>query len=173
MDYNKVLIIGRLGADPELKTNATGSQSMIFSVANSIYSKNQETGELVARTIWHKVTVWGDKLVQKCLGMQKGNLVLVEGYLDYTVIKKENSQTDTPVTIAKIVVSSYKQGRIEFHKTGGNTSGNRSEESGRSTAPSSPGSSGSSSSSSTSGFYGERNFREKKQSSDEFEEEGF
>jgi single stranded DNA-binding protein len=165
MDYNKVLIIGRLGADPELKTNATGSQSMIFSVANSIYSKNQETGELVARTIWHKVTVWGDKLVQKCLGMQKGNLVLVEGYLDYTVIKKENSQTDTPVTIAKIVVSSYKQGRI--------TSGNRSEESGRSTAPSSPGSSGSSSSSSTSGFYGERNFREKKQSSDEFEEEGF
>ena len=114
MDYNKVLIIGRLGADPDPKTNSSGSQSVLFSLANTMYSKNQENGEIVTRTIWHKVTVWGDKLVQKCLTMNKGDLVLVEGYLDYNTIKKENSQTGESSTVTKIIVSSYKQGRVEL-----------------------------------------------------------
>jgi single-strand DNA-binding protein len=161
MDYNKIMIIGRLGADPELKTNPKGTQSMIFSLANSIYSKNQETGEMTSRTIWHKITVWGDKLIQKCLTFAKGDTVLVEGYIDYVPIKKEHSQTEATSYIAKVIVSSFKNGFVEQVSKRGTKS---AEESVGSTTTSTPKNS----------FYSNKAFKDKKDFNEDFiEEDGF
>lgn len=164
MDYNKVLIIGRLGTDPELKTNPKGTQSMTFSVANSIYSKNQETGEIASRTIWHKITVWGDKLIQKCLSFSKGDTVFVEGYIDYVQIKKENSQTETQTFVTKIIVSSFKQGVVDLVAK----KGAKGEEIANTTQQASQ------SFQKTNSFYGNKSFKDRKDFNEEFlEEDGF
>ncbi len=77
---NKVLIIGRLGADPELKTVGSGQQVARLSVATSENWTDRE-GQKQERTEWHRVVVWG-KLAELCgKYLSKGRQVYVEGRL--------------------------------------------------------------------------------------------
>lgn len=77
---NKVIIIGRLGADPELKT-VTGGQSVCrLSIATSENWTDKE-GQKQERTEWHRVVVWG-KLAELCgKYLTKGRQAYVEGRL--------------------------------------------------------------------------------------------
>lgn len=77
---NKVIIIGRLGADPELKT-VTGGQSVCrLSVATSENWTDRE-GQKQERTEWHRVVVWG-KLAELCgKYLSKGRQAYIEGRL--------------------------------------------------------------------------------------------
>lgn len=77
---NKVIIIGRLGADPELKT-VTGGQSVCrLSVATSENWTDRE-GQKQERTEWHRVVVWG-KLAELCgKYLTKGRQAYIEGRL--------------------------------------------------------------------------------------------
>ena len=77
---NRVMLIGRLGADPETKTIANGSQNSRFSIATSEVYKNEQ-GEKVEDTQWHNITVWDKKseVAQKYL--KKGSEVAIEGKL--------------------------------------------------------------------------------------------
>lgn len=77
---NKVIIIGRLGTDPETKTVATGSAVTRMSVATS-ESWVDRDGQKQERTEWHRVVVWG-KLAEICgKYLAKGRQVFVEGRL--------------------------------------------------------------------------------------------
>lgn len=77
---NKVLIIGRLGADPEVKTVGSGQQVARLSVATS-ESWNGKDGQKQERTEWHRVVVWG-KLADLCgKYLVKGRQVYIEGRL--------------------------------------------------------------------------------------------
>jgi len=77
---NKVLIIGRLGADPELKTVGSGQQVARLSVATSENWTDRE-GQKQERTEWHRVVVWG-KLADLCgKYLSKGRQVYIEGRL--------------------------------------------------------------------------------------------
>lgn len=77
---NKVLLIGRLGADPELKTVGSGQQVARLSLATSENWTDKE-GQKQERTEWHRVVVWG-KLAELCgRFLSKGRQVYVEGRL--------------------------------------------------------------------------------------------
>lgn len=77
---NKVIIVGRLGADPEVKT-VSGNQTVArLSVATSDNWTDRE-GQRQERTEWHRVVVWG-KLAEICgKHLSKGRQVYVEGRL--------------------------------------------------------------------------------------------
>lgn len=77
---NKVIILGRLGADPETKNISSGSTVTSFSLATSESWKDKE-GQKQERTEWHRVVVWG-KLAEICgKYLAKGRQAFVEGRL--------------------------------------------------------------------------------------------
>jgi len=77
---NKVIIVGRLGADPEVKTISTGNTVTRLSVATSDQWTDKE-GQKQERTEWHRIVVWG-KLAELCgKYLTKGRQVYVEGRL--------------------------------------------------------------------------------------------
>ena len=78
--YNKVTLLGRLGADPESKFTPSGSQIVNLRLATS-EKWNDKQGNLQERTEWHRVVVF-DKLAKTCADyLEKGRTVLVEGRL--------------------------------------------------------------------------------------------
>lgn len=79
--YQKLVIIGRLGRDPEMRFTPTGQAVTSFSVATD-RSYTDQSGKPVKETVWFKVSAWG-KLAETCnTYLQKGKLVLVEGRLN-------------------------------------------------------------------------------------------
>ena len=75
---NKVMLIGRLGRDPELKYTQGGQSVVKFSLATD-ESWTDKSGEKKTRTEWHNIVVWG-KLGEICNQyLKKGRLVYVEG----------------------------------------------------------------------------------------------
>ena len=78
---NKVILIGRLGKDPELKYTASGTPFCRFSMATDDVWNDKTSGERQEKTEWHNVVVW-DRLAEICgqyLG--KGQQVAIEGRL--------------------------------------------------------------------------------------------
>ena len=77
---NKVILIGRLGKDPEVRYTQDGMQITNFSMATSEYGKSK-SGERVERTEWHSVATFG-KTAEFCGNyLGKGRLVFCEGRL--------------------------------------------------------------------------------------------
>ena len=77
---NKVIIVGRLGTDPEVKTISQGQTIAKMNIATS-ESWNNKEGQKQERTEWHRVIVWG-KLAEICgKHLAKGRQVYVEGRL--------------------------------------------------------------------------------------------
>jgi single-strand DNA-binding protein len=77
---NKVIVIGRLGADPEVKTVAGGNTVARLSVATS-ENWTDKQGQKQERTEWHRVVVWG-KLAELCgKYLSKGRQAYIEGRL--------------------------------------------------------------------------------------------
>lgn len=76
---NKVILIGRLGKDPELRTFDNGGCIATFSVATSETYKDKVTGEKKESTEWHNIVIQNDlgKVAHKYL--KKGHLVYLEG----------------------------------------------------------------------------------------------
>lgn len=80
---NKVIIIGNLGKDPEIRTFQNGGRVASFSVATSESWKDKAAGEKKERTEWHRISVLNDALVgvvEKYV--KKGSKVYVEGQLE-------------------------------------------------------------------------------------------
>ena len=61
---NKVLLIGRLGADPEIKQMVNGKSVARFSLATSNTWKDKNTGEKKEKTEWHRVVIFNEGLVK-------------------------------------------------------------------------------------------------------------
>jgi single-strand DNA-binding protein len=79
---NKVMLIGNLGRDPELKSTPSGQSVARFSVATTETWKNQQ-GEKQSKTEWHNIVVWGkqDEIAEKYL--RKGKQIMIEGRIQY------------------------------------------------------------------------------------------
>lgn len=79
---NKVIIVGNLGKDPEVRSFQNGGQVCNFSVATSETWKDRNTGEKRERTEWHNISVYGEGLVGICEQyLRKGSKVYLEGKL--------------------------------------------------------------------------------------------
>ena len=80
MSVNKVLLIGRLGSNPEIRFTNTGTAVANFSLATS-ENWNDKNGQRQEKTEWHRVVVWG-KLAELCEKyLSKGRQCFVEGRL--------------------------------------------------------------------------------------------
>jgi len=79
---NKVIIVGNLGADPEVKSFQNGGRIANLRIATSEQWKDRTTGEKKERTEWHSVTIQGDGLVGVVERfLRKGSKVYLEGKL--------------------------------------------------------------------------------------------
>jgi single-strand DNA-binding protein len=90
---NKVLLIGRLGNDPEIKQTQNGKSVARLSVATSESWKDKNTGERKEKTEWHRVIIFNEGLVnvvQKYL--KKGAQVYIEGQLNTNKYTDSNGQ---------------------------------------------------------------------------------
>jgi single-strand DNA-binding protein len=81
MDLNKVMIIGRLTRDPELKTTASGISVCQIGVATSYVYTNQQTGQKVESTEFHNVVLWRKLGEIAHQYLKKGNQIYIEGRL--------------------------------------------------------------------------------------------
>lgn len=86
---NKVSLIGRLGAQPEVKTFETGSTLASFNLATNENYKDKD-GQWHERTQWHTVNAWGKVAERVDKALKKGQEIIVEGKL---VHKKYESKT--------------------------------------------------------------------------------
>ena len=78
---NKVILVGRLGRDPEVRYTPSGVTVANFSVATSEEWKDRDTGQKQERTEWHKIVAWR-RLGEICGEyLKKGSQVYVEGRL--------------------------------------------------------------------------------------------
>jgi len=79
---NKVILVGHLGTEPEVRTFQSGDRVINMSLATSESWKDKETGEKKTKTEWHKVVVLNKHLVDICEKyLKKGNMIYVEGTL--------------------------------------------------------------------------------------------
>ena len=93
---NKVLLIGRLGADPEIKQMVSGKNVARLSLATSNTWKDKNTGEKKEKTEWHRVVIFNEGLVNVVQQyVKKGTQVYIEGQLTTRKWKDEKSGIDS------------------------------------------------------------------------------
>lgn len=86
---NKVMLIGRLGKDPEYKTFGSGNGVCNFSVATSESYKDKTTGEKKETTYWHNISIWGSLADVATKYLKKGDQVYLEGKLTNRSYEKD------------------------------------------------------------------------------------
>ena len=103
---NKVLLIGRLGGDPEIKQMVNGKSIARFSLATSNTWKDKNTGERKEKTEWHRVVIFNEGLVNVVQQyVKKGAQVHIEGQLTTRKWTDEKSGQDKYST--EIVLQGY------------------------------------------------------------------
>ena len=103
---NKVLLIGRLGADPEIKQMVNGKNVARLSLATSQSWKDKNTGEKKEKTEWHRIVVFNEGLVNVVQQyLKKGAQVYIEGQLSTRKWKDEQSGQDKYST--EILIQGY------------------------------------------------------------------
>ena len=103
---NKVLLIGRLGSDPEIKQMVNGKSVARLSLATSQSWKDKSTGEKKEKTEWHRIVVFNEGLVNVVQQyLKKGAQIYVEGQLSTRKWKDEKSGQDKYST--EILIQGY------------------------------------------------------------------
>ncbi|MFH1241949.1 MAG: single-stranded DNA-binding protein [Pseudomonadota bacterium] len=114
---NKVILIGRLGRDPEVRYTPNGAAVANFSIATSEEWKDKNTGEKQERTEWHRIVAFG-RLGEICGEyLHKGSQVYIEGRLQTRAWEdKEGNKRSTTEIVAlgmQMLGSAGKEGRAE------------------------------------------------------------
>ena len=86
---NKVIILGRLGADPELRSSPSGVTTCNLSIATSINWTDKNSGDKKEKTEWHRVVFFGGPAEVIDQYMKKGQQLYVEGRLETSKYEKD------------------------------------------------------------------------------------
>jgi single-strand DNA-binding protein len=114
---NKVILIGNLGADPELRYTQSGAPVASFRVATTERWKGQD-GQMQEQTEWHSCNAWG-KLAEICgKYLQKGSKVYVEGSIN-TRKWQDKSGNDRYSTEVKVREMKMLDGKKDSQQSGG------------------------------------------------------
>ena len=90
---NKVILVGNLGKDPEVRSMQSGDRVASFPIATSERWKDKATGERKEKTEWHKVTIFDERLVEIAEKyLRKGSKVYLEGQLQTRKWTDQNGQ---------------------------------------------------------------------------------
>jgi len=125
---NKVMLIGNLGADPEVRSTNNGSRVATLSLATSRQWTGQG-GEKQEKTEWHRVVCWNNKgfqladLAEKY--MKKGDRIYVEGRIEYRTWEDREKQTryTTEIIAREVLLLSSRGGGGGGGGAGGEGSG--------------------------------------------------
>ena len=129
MSVNKVILVGRLGRDPETRYTGGGQAVANFSVATDETYKDK-AGERQKRTEWHKIVVWGKQAEIAQQYLKKGSLIFIEGRIQSREWQDKEGQKRTSF---EIVASNFRMlgGRGDGGGSGGgggSVGGGRAEE---------------------------------------------
>ncbi len=80
MSFNKIILVGNLGRDPELRYTPQGTAVCDFSIATN-EKKRDKSGEMQDITTWFRVTTWGKQAENASKYLSKGKSVYIEGRL--------------------------------------------------------------------------------------------
>ncbi len=115
---NKVIIVGNLGRDPEVRNMQDGSPVVKLSIATSESWKDRNSGEKRERTEWHRVVIFDENLAKVAQNyLKKGSTVYLEGKLQ---TRKWTDQAGIEKYTTEIVLQRY---RGELTMLGGAQSG--------------------------------------------------
>lgn len=131
---NKVILIGNLGADPEVRSTANGSRVATISLATSRQWKNQ-AGERQEKTEWHRVVLWNNRgntladVVERYC--KKGDKVYVEGSIEYRTWQDREGQTryTTEITARELILLSPRSADSDSSLTPSQVGSGKKEES--------------------------------------------
>jgi single-strand DNA-binding protein len=112
---NKVMLIGNLGSDPEVRSTTGGNRVATFSLATS-RQWNSPSGEKQEKTEWHRCVVWNSKgstladVVEKYC--KKGDRIYVEGRIEYKQWQDKENQTrySTEINVRELVMLGASRG---------------------------------------------------------------
>ena len=107
---NRVILLGNIGADPELKVTSSGTPVLKLRLATSERYKDRD-GEYQERTEWHNVTVWGKRGEALSRFLGKGERILVEGSLRTSSYEDRdgNKRYRTEVIAQNVVLNGSKR----------------------------------------------------------------
>ena len=120
---NKVIIVGNLGRDPEVRTFQNGGRVVNLRIATSDTWKDKDSGERKERTEWHSVAIMNDgigKIAEQYL--RKGSTVYIEGQLE---TRKWQDQSGADKYTTEIVLRPF---RGELTLLGGKSDGQRQDD---------------------------------------------
>jgi single-strand DNA-binding protein len=126
---NKVILVGNLGKDPEIRNFQNGGKVANFSIATSESWKDKNTGEKREKTDWHNVAIFNEGLVRVAEQyLRKGSKVYIEGQLQ---TRKWTDQSGTDKYTTEVVLQNYNgtlvmlDGRGDGGGSGGGSGGMR------------------------------------------------
>ena len=118
---NKVILIGNLGNDPEIKSMQSGDKVCNLSVATSESWKDKATGERKENTQWHRVVVFNQGLMNVCENyLKKGSKIYVEGQLETRSYENKDGQK---IYTTEVVLRPYRGEITMLDSKGGGSSG--------------------------------------------------
>lgn len=118
---NKVILVGNLGRDPEVRTTQDGGKIVNLSIATSERWKDRNSGEQRERTEWHRVVIFNENLARVAEQyLRKGSTIYLEGQLQ---TRKWTDQQGVEKYTTEVVLARY---RGELAMLGGRDSGGMS-----------------------------------------------
>lgn len=118
---NKVILIGNLGNDPEIKSMQSGDKVCNLSVATSESWKDKATGERKENTQWHRVVVFNQGLMNVCENyLKKGSKIYIEGQLETRSYENKDGQK---VYTTEVVLRPFRGEITMLDSKGGGSSG--------------------------------------------------
>lgn len=129
---NKVILIGNLGRDPELKVTPGDNKLARFSLATSEYWKDKTSGERKSKTEWHNCIAWNNEAERAMKLLKKGKSVMVEGKLKYTKDKEDEKKIYANIEITNFVLLDKKDtsdggGQQDYEEPHSSASGGQSQ----------------------------------------------
>lgn len=124
---NKVMLIGNLGRDPEIRTFGNGNKVCNFSIATSESWRDKNSGEKREKTEWHNIVIFNEGLISVCERfLKKGSKVFIEGQLQ---TRKWQDQSGVDKYTTEVVLQGFNgtltmlDGRSEGGSGGGSGGG--------------------------------------------------
>ena len=118
---NKVILVGNLGRDPEIRSMQSGDKVCNLSVATSERWKDRNSGEMQEKTEWHRVVMFDQKLVEVAEKyLQKGAKVFLEGQLQ---TRKWTDQSGQEKYTTEVVLQRFRGELVMLDSRGGGQGG--------------------------------------------------
>jgi single-strand DNA-binding protein len=118
---NKVILVGNLGRDPEIRSFQNGGRVANLSIATSENWRDKATGERKERTEWHRVAILNDRLVEVAEKyLKKGAKVYIEGQLE---TRKWQDQTGAERYTTEVVLRQFRGELTMLDSRGGGGGG--------------------------------------------------